>query len=139
MLHSLYFSEILFFFSFRIQVEAKVSSKEDLLKVKQTETRILLLYSTKTEAENIMRWANEFELTTKNYIWIATQSVIGKERRASQEFPPGMLGMEFISIVYTEKTEKYGFRNFLLISDTEELINLDIAEAKYSCYTLYKS
>ena len=98
MLHSLYFSEILFFFSFRIQVEAKVSSKEDLLKVKQTETRILLLYSTKTEAENIMRWANEFELTTKNYIWIATQSVIGRERRASQEFPPGMLGMELITI-----------------------------------------
>merc|ERR1719367_420769 len=82
-------------FSFRIQVEAKVSSKEDLLKVKQTETRILLLYSTKTEAENIMRWATEFELTTKNYIWIATQSVIGKERRASQDFPPGMLGVSF--------------------------------------------
>ena len=88
----------IFNFSFRIQVEAKVSSKEDLLKVKQTETRILLLYSTKTEAENIMRWANEFELTTKNYIWIATQSVIGKERRASQEFPPGMLGTKTITI-----------------------------------------
>ena len=45
-----------------------------------------------------MRWANEFELTTKNYIWIATQSVIGKERRASQEFPPGMLGTKTITI-----------------------------------------
>ena len=66
--------------------------------MKESETRILLLYATQTEGENIMRWASEAGLTTKNYIWIATQSVIGApprsgERRASTDFPPGMLGM----------------------------------------------
>ena len=88
------------FFSFRIQLEAKVSTREDLRKVKESETRILLLYATQTEGENIMRWATDAGLTTKSYIWIATQSVVGArprsgERRASTDFPPGMLGKEF--------------------------------------------
>ena len=39
-----------------------------------------------------MKWATEFDLTTKNYIWIATQSVISDDRRALNNFPPGMLG-----------------------------------------------
>jgi ionotropic glutamate receptor NMDA 2B len=86
-------NQLLLYYSFRIQLEAKVSSKEDLRKVKQTETRILLLYATRAEGENIMKWATEFGLTTKNYIWIATQSVISKEKRALNNFPPGMLGM----------------------------------------------
>ena len=80
------------FHSFRIQLEAKVTSKEDLRKVKETETRILLLYATRVEGDDIMKWATEFGLTTKNYIWIATQSVISKEKRAPFNFPPGMLG-----------------------------------------------
>lgn len=38
--------------------------------------------------------ANILKLTGKNYIWIATQSVVGtaSENYAPGEFPPGMLG-----------------------------------------------
>ena len=89
-----------FFYSFRIQLEAKVrkdKEREDLRKVKESETRILLLYATKPEGENIMKYAKEAGLTSKSYIWVATQSVIGEadrsgERMASTDLPAGMLG-----------------------------------------------
>ena len=74
-----------------------MSSRDDLKQVKDSETRILLLYATKAEGANIMRWAKEEGLTSKSYIWVATQSVIGAsdrsgERRASSDLPAGMLG-----------------------------------------------
>ena len=34
-------------------------------------------------------------LTTKEYVWIATQPVIGSELAAPLDFPPGMLGVHF--------------------------------------------
>ncbi|XP_071745795.1 glutamate receptor ionotropic, NMDA 2D isoform X2 [Lepeophtheirus salmonis] len=82
-------------FSFKIQVEVKVTSREEMAIVKHSETRILLLYSTRAEGENIMRWAKEFDLTGNSYVWITTQSVIGEGREALPEFPAGMLGVNF--------------------------------------------
>ena len=39
-----------------------------------------------------MRWAKEAGLTSKSYIWVAAQSVIGERKDASPDFPAGMLG-----------------------------------------------
>mgnify|MGYP001203614759 FL=1 len=78
--------------SFRIQVEVKVSSKEDLRELEMSETRIVLLYSTNIEGSNIMKWASEAGLTGRSYVWIATQSVIGESVEGSPELPAGMLG-----------------------------------------------
>ena len=81
--------------SFRIQVEAKVTSREDLRNLELSETRILLLYSTKPEARQIMEWAKEAGLTGDSYVWVTTQSVIGESKEASSDFPAGMLGRLF--------------------------------------------
>lgn len=83
-----------FFFSFRIQMEVKISSREDLSELELSETRILLLYSTRQEGSNIMRWAKKAGLTGQSYVWIATQSVIGENKDALEDFPAGMLGMQ---------------------------------------------
>jgi ionotropic glutamate receptor NMDA 2B len=46
--------------------------------MERTESRIFLLYCTKKEAQLILAQASLLGLTGKNYIWIATQAVIGK-------------------------------------------------------------
>ena len=86
------------FFSFRIQAEVKVSnpevkesSQEELRELEMSETRIILLYSTKFEGAKIMKWAKEAGLTGRSYVWIVTQSVIG-EGTALADLPAGMLG-----------------------------------------------
>ena len=42
-----------------------------------------------------MRAAKMLGLTTKEYVWIATQPVIGADLAAPLDFPPGMLGVHF--------------------------------------------
>ena len=42
-----------------------------------------------------MRVARKLALTTKEYVWIATQPVIGADLAAPTDFPPGMLGVHF--------------------------------------------
>ena len=84
------------FIRFSIQAEVKVTKEEHIDKLVDSETRIVLLYSTKDEANDIMEWAREKELTGNNYVWIVTQSVIGESRKgtasAKPQFPVGMLG-----------------------------------------------
>ena len=74
----------------------KVTKEEDIEKLAVSETRIILLYSTKDEANNILSWARDRDLTGNNYVWIVTQSVIGESRMgtasAKPQFPVGMLG-----------------------------------------------
>ena len=65
-----------------------------------SEARVILLYSTKTEAQEIIAAATSLNLTTKNYMWIVTQSVLGRGAGyAPGEFMPGMLG-KMISIFW---------------------------------------
>ena len=94
---------LLSFSSFRIQLEVKVSSREDLHDLEMSETRILLLYSTRQEGSQIMKWAKEAGLTAKSYVWIATQSVIGESFEALPDFPEGMLGKYFFYYRWTPK------------------------------------
>jgi hypothetical protein len=51
------------------------------------------------EGSNIMRWAKEAGLTGKSYVWIATQSVIGESKEALPDFPAGMLGKIFFTLI----------------------------------------
>ena len=92
----IYYSHNIAIFRFFIQAEVKVTKEEHIDKLVDSETRIILLYSTKDEANNIMEWARGKELTGNNYVWIVTQSVIGESRKgtasAKPQFPVGMLG-----------------------------------------------
>ena len=101
--------QLTFIHSFRIQLEVKVSTREDLRALEESETRILLLYATRPEGENIMQWAKEAGLTSKSYIWVATQSVIGESRDASPDLPAGMLGkcMKESTLMCQIKNEKH--------------------------------
>ena len=63
----------------------------ELMPLSLSEARVFLLYSTTEEAQEILAAAAELGMTSKNYMWIAARSVIGK-RKAAIEFPPGMLG-----------------------------------------------
>ena len=74
------------------KVTALFCSSTDLGPVVRTEARVFLLYSTKKEASAILAAAAELGLTGKNYVWIATQAVIGSTLAAPDEFPLGMLG-----------------------------------------------
>lgn len=75
-------------------MEVTVSQRGDLRELEMSETRILLLYSTRNEGANIMRWAKEAGLTGNSYVWIATQSVIGESNEAMADYPAGMLGQK---------------------------------------------
>ena len=63
--------------------------------MERTENRIFILYATKKEGHEILRQAKKMGLTTKEYVWIVTQPVIGSDLVAPLDFPPGMLGVHF--------------------------------------------
>ncbi|KAF2368868.1 Receptor ligand binding region [Trinorchestia longiramus] len=96
-------------------------AEEDLVHVKNSEARILLLYSTKNEGEDIMLAAEALGLTGKNYVWIVTQSIIGENLEGKKTFPVGMLGVHFdtdtealqAAIVKTIRTFAYGVQSFV--------------------------
>lgn len=56
-----------------------------------SESRVMLLYSTREEAIHILSQARDYKITGENYVWVVTQSVIG-DVQAPGEFPVGMLG-----------------------------------------------
>ncbi|GFQ70518.1 glutamate receptor ionotropic, NMDA 2B [Trichonephila clavata] len=67
----------------------------ELEDVANSEARIFLLFSTRMEAQEIMKAAKELGITGKQYVWIASQSVVGTGIEAKVEhFPTGMLGKE---------------------------------------------
>jgi len=66
---------------------------EELKPLSLSEARVILLYSTKREAQEILAAARHLGMTNKNYMWIVTQSVLDRgSGYATGEFPPGMLG-----------------------------------------------
>jgi len=86
---------------FYVQAEVKVTKASHMDELVNSDTRIILLYSTKGEANDIMGWAAERELTGTNFVWVVTQSVIGEMSgqpprfTAKPQFPIGMLGVSF--------------------------------------------
>ncbi|XP_059095158.1 glutamate receptor ionotropic, NMDA 2B-like isoform X1 [Tigriopus californicus] len=80
-----------------LQIEnvVKVTMREDLFELKKSDSRIVLLYCTRTEGLEILQWAGELGLTGKHHVWIVTQSVIADPNDLAPGFPPGMLGVSF--------------------------------------------
>ncbi|XP_033610678.1 glutamate receptor ionotropic, NMDA 2B isoform X2 [Cryptotermes secundus] len=72
-----------------------LSNVSDLSQLANTETRIILLYSTREEAREILAEATRLKLTGTSYLWLATQSVVSNTMEAPREFPVGMLGVHF--------------------------------------------
>lgn len=67
---------------------------EELRPLSLSEARVILLYCTKLEAQEIFAAAEQLKMTTKNYMWIVTQSVLGRGAGyAPREFPTGILGL----------------------------------------------
>jgi len=90
---------------------------KELQDLSVSEARVILLYSTKEEAQEIMAAAESLKMTGKNYMWIVTQSVLGGGADyAPGEFPPGMLGMNFF--IY--------FLFFFIISVFEDLYQFNL-------------
>ena len=56
----------------------------DMKKIEKTESRVFLLYSTKKEAADIMKVANQLGITAATYVWVVTQPVIGERRTEVQ-------------------------------------------------------
>lgn len=59
-----------------------------------SDARVMLLYCTKDEANEILKVASELHLTGENFVWVVTQSVI-ENAQPKSSFPPGMLGVHF--------------------------------------------
>lgn len=81
-------------FKFNLLSAIMWTKKSDLEKLSNSDSRIILLYSTKQEAGNILRDAREFKLTGANYVWVVTQSVI-ENLKVPSDFMVGMIGVHF--------------------------------------------
>lgn len=78
-------------FKFTILSAILVTDTRDLLELVNSESRVMLLYSTREEAITILGAAHDYKITGENYVWVVTQSVIENLQTPSQ-FPIGMLG-----------------------------------------------
>ena len=87
----------------------------DLDVLLDSEVRIFLLYATKEEAREILTYTQKLGITGKNYVWIATQAVIGHRTDAPAEFPIGMLGMIFNKMLELRKM-KCLFSSIILLT-----------------------
>ncbi|XP_023245699.1 glutamate receptor ionotropic, NMDA 2B-like [Copidosoma floridanum] len=81
-------------FKFTLLKAVLWTERQDLVELIDSESRVMLLYSTSEEANVIFRQAKELEITGENYVWVVTQSVIG-DRQPSHHFPVGMIGVHF--------------------------------------------
>nr|QHN69191.1 ionotropic receptor 10 [Sirex nitobei] len=81
-------------FKFTILNAVLVTKSHDLLELVNSESRVMLLYSTREEATRILSAARELKITGENYVWVVTQSVI-ENLQTPNQFPVGMLGVHF--------------------------------------------
>ncbi|XP_067211841.1 glutamate receptor ionotropic, NMDA 2B isoform X7 [Linepithema humile] len=107
-------------FKFTILNAVLVTQPHDLQELVNSESRVMLLYSTRDEATNILKHARDYKITGENYVWVVTQSVIENLQTPAQ-FPVGMLGVHFdtsseslVSEITTAiKVYAYGVEDFV--------------------------
>ncbi|XP_011338404.1 glutamate receptor ionotropic, NMDA 2B isoform X6 [Ooceraea biroi] len=107
-------------FKFTILSAILVTEPHDLLELVNSESRVMLLYSTREEAIHILTAARDYKITGENYVWVVTQSVIENLQTPSQ-FPVGMLGVHFDTssesllseITTAVKVYSYGVEDFI--------------------------
>ncbi|XP_067004151.1 glutamate receptor ionotropic, NMDA 2B [Anabrus simplex] len=81
-------------FKFTILNAILVTKPHDLMELVNSESRVMLLYSTREEAIHILTAAKDYKITGENYVWVVTQSVI-ENLKTPYQFPVGMLGVHF--------------------------------------------
>ena len=119
-----------------------VRKAQELATIQRTESRVFLLYCTKKEGQELMRSARELGLTTKEYVWIATQPVIGSDEDAPLDLIPGMLGVHFETkkaLIDEIETAMTVFAHGLndLVKDTQEESDENkklMTQSDVSCY-----
>ncbi|XP_028045100.1 glutamate receptor ionotropic, NMDA 2B isoform X6 [Monomorium pharaonis] len=107
-------------FKFTILSAILVTEPHDLLELVNSESRVMLLYSTREEATHILTAARDYKITGENYVWVVTQSVI-ENLQTPNQFPVGMLGVHFdtssdslVSEIATAiKVYAYGVEDFV--------------------------
>lgn len=72
---------------------ADIESK--LRELSEGDARIILLYATFMDAQQIFPVAKRLGLTGRGYLWLVTQSVIANVKTPSDVFPVGTLGIHF--------------------------------------------
>lgn len=77
-----------------------VTDPKDLIQLVNSESRVMLLYSTREEAIHILKAAQDYKITGENYVWVVTQSVM-ENLQTPFSFPVGMLG-EYLHILSTK-------------------------------------
>lgn len=80
-----------FVYRFTILNTVLVTRPSDLVELVNSESRVMLLYSTREEATHILSAARDYKITGENYVWVVTQSVI-ENLQTPYQFPVGMLG-----------------------------------------------
>ncbi|GAB6024555.1 hypothetical protein CHUAL_009708 [Chamberlinius hualienensis] len=90
---------------FEMLISKKLNVKNDVndvekqlskLMSRQPKCRIFLMHSTNVEARTVFSAAKRLDLTTKDYLWIVTQTVQATGL-LSPEFPVGLIGIDFVS------------------------------------------
>lgn len=86
-------------------------TRNKLAELQNTDTRIILLHSSKEEAIEIFRVANELGLTGKSFMWIVSRTILGERGdlgdfpATPETFPIGMLGIYFNTRIEILETE----------------------------------
>ncbi|CAG0880390.1 unnamed protein product [Darwinula stevensoni] len=66
--------------------------KKHLLEAKSAQARVILLYASRKDAENLFRDAVALEMTTEGYVWIVSEQAL-----EAQDVPEGILGLRLIN------------------------------------------
>ncbi|CAJ0588131.1 unnamed protein product [Cylicocyclus nassatus] len=69
-----------------------------LVELKKSQAKIVLLYATATQARTIFERAAPLGLTSEKYLWIGTQSVRGTQTSVTGHTQPGMLSVNFHTV-----------------------------------------
>ncbi|ELU11683.1 hypothetical protein CAPTEDRAFT_179505 [Capitella teleta] len=69
--------------------------KRELERLKSSDTRVILFYASKEEAEVIFPHADSVGLTSKEYIWVACKAIIGDAGFPAVNYPVGLLATDF--------------------------------------------
>ncbi|XP_069687880.1 glutamate receptor ionotropic, NMDA 2B isoform X4 [Periplaneta americana] len=107
-------------FKFTILNAVLVTKPNDLQELVNSESRVMLLYSTREEAIHILKAARDYKITGENYVWVVTQSVM-ENLQTPFGFPVGMLGVHFDTsssslvneITTAVKVYAYGVEDFV--------------------------
>ncbi|KAG8291358.1 Glutamate receptor ionotropic, NMDA 2B [Homalodisca vitripennis] len=91
-----------------------VTKPSDLLELVNSESRVMLLYSTREEATHILSAARDYKITGENYVWVVTQSVI-ENLQTPYQFPVGMLGKD-VNLVCSTVRYKYLNRHISIMT-----------------------